>query len=931
MLESGWQTVCHTGQAMCLGGMLMALSGGIANAVTVKVVPWVASDATIAHDTFSGKTITLKGTADVVGNSIQWTWDFGDGSPVATGTVTDNYVIEAQHAYTGADGTLYTARLTVLDTTTGNQDSKPYYVLVAAKALNIEVNVAIDEALWHLHKDMTRWNDGSHDLGSWDSWKYGYSSGLGFSSLNAENVAAFETQGHLESGSADNPYTETVQRGLRRVFERLAAYGIPPLKTIPSGTYIIDLSGSGVGLAADDGYTLYQGGMFIDCIIASGTPNAVAVTGNTYVKGRKYSDIVQDLVDWYLYSQYEGSEGGGWRYSPGDYPDNSVCQWAAIGLIPAEREWNLSVPQWAKDWNEVWLRTSQDEGWWWVAGGFPYTPNNYAWGPFATTPSGMVQMCMDHIGRGSPGWPNWDAAETVMRDWWDYSGVYGPKGYYYGSFSFVKSMLLHWDINNNAGAPIVMLQSSTPGVVPIDWYAAETANGAPSDGMARTLVNSQDPAGFWWGHNVSYDQYFFETAWATMMLSKTIFHAGGVPVAVPKADPSPALANQTITLDGSKSFDKATGHNVVKWEWDLNNDGTFDATGPVITTSYAALGIYPVTLRVTDDSDPPLTAEATLNVLVTVPPVPPTANAGGPYVFCPAAKPWFLDGRMSINPDDGKHEPGSYPSDKIQSYLWDLVGNNTFSDAAGSTPDVTSYFTAMGPGTYVVQLKVTDITSLAFPSSGLGDLFSVASATVIVKALTDTDCSCITLSFTLNARDVQLSWTPLASAASYAVYRGSVSGGPYIPIGTSTGTGYTDITAVSGQTYYYVVRPRALNNNELCQSNEQEAHPLCALPTVTCAQSPKFNSKYYRKLTADSACYDDVAHKIYIGDTSTPGFQAGPYKDKDVVCITKSTKATVKAGAASTGVAAIITVKGQAKIWAVDPQGETGVPIIYAP
>jgi hypothetical protein len=187
------------------------------------------------------------------------------------------------------------------------------------------------------------------------------------------------------------------------------------------------------------------------------------------------------------------------------------------------------------------------------------------------------------------------------------------------------------------------------------------------------------------------------------------------------------------------------------------------------------------------------------------------------------------------------------------------------------------------------------------------------------------------LSFTLDGRNVLLTWTALPGAASYAVYRGTVKGGPYIQIDATTDLFYVDITAVSGQTYFYVVRPRALNYNELCQSNEIEAHPLCKNPTVTCTQSPQFNSKYYRKLTADSACYDDVAHKIYIGDTLTPSFQAGPYKDKDVVRLSKGTTATVKPGAAGTGVAAIITVKGQAKIWAVDPMGETGTPILVSP
>jgi hypothetical protein len=441
----------------------------------------------------------------------------------------------------------------------------------------------------------------------------------------------------------------------------------------------------------------------------------------------------------------------------------------------------------------------------------------------------MVQLCMDGIGRGAPGWPNWDAAETFMRDHWD-SGI---KGYYYGLFSFVKSMLLHAPDGvptpiSASATPPRLFQSSTVGFAPLDWYGAETAKGDPSDGVARTLINDQNPAGFWWGHNISSSQYYYETAWAIQMLSQTIFRAGGAPVAVPVAIPNPGVVGEIVTLDGAASYDKAPGHIVVKWEWDVNNDGVFEGDGVVIQAIFASLGVYPVKLRVTDDSTPPLTGEAMVNVLITIPPVAPTANASGPYVFCPQAKPWFLEGRMSVNPDDGKHDLGAYPGDRIQAYEWDLNGDNVFGDVTGSTPDVTSFFDALGPGAYVVQLKVTDTTATSFPLSGLPDLSSIASATVIVKAATDPDCACVTLTFVADGKDVQMSWTALPGAASYGVYRSMTSGGPYAWIGSSSTLSYTDTTAVSGTTYYYVVRPQAVNGNELCQSNEISATPVPA-------------------------------------------------------------------------------------------------------
>lgn len=931
------KTNTRLGILRCLSGLALVLATGSVSAVmpTVKVAPWIPSDPTIPHDTYSGKTITLKGTSDVSGANIKWTWDFGDGSPVATGTVSDGYVVEARHAYTGAVDTLYTARLTVQDTNTGESANKSYYIRMGAQVLETEVNVAIDEGLWYLHKSQYRWSSGGFDLGDWHVSKYGGYAASSASSLNAENVCAFEAQGHLETGSADNPYTETVQRGLRRVFQRLKTWSVG-LKTIPSGTYNCDQNGNGFGILVDDGYELYQGGMVIDAIVASGTPNATSATGAAGISGRLYKDIVQDMVDAYLYAQYTGSAGGGWRYSPFDYPDNSACQWAAIGLIPAEREWGLSVPQWAKDWNLVWLGNSQyNSSGNFYHGAFGYYPGYwFPWGPYATTPSGMVQMAMDGVGRGNVGWPSWDSAETFIRDNFGNTGGAGSaiRSYYYGLFSFVKSMLLHDSNADGIPEPITMLQSSTPGVVPVDWYAAEVSQSDPLDGVARTLVNGQSFGssywGYWYGHDYDNRQYIFDTSWAILMLNKTIFDPG-VPVAVPKAISNPGVVGQVITLDGSASFHKAPGRYIISWEWDVDNDGTFDATGPIVTVTFSSLGTYPVKLRVMDDSSPQKTAEAYVNVLITTPPIAPTADADGPYVFCPQAQPWFLDGRMSSNPDDGDHEIGPYPGDKIQEYAWDLNGDNDFTDALGSTVDVTSFFDAAGPGTYVVQLRVTDTTATSFPSSGMSDLSDVVSATVIVLAGTDPGCACVDLTVTVKAKNVELTWTAQAGAAQYAVYRTQTSGGPYIWIATTGDTTYTDISANSGETYYYVVRPQALNGNELCQSNEIEAHPRCDPPTVRCLQTTRCSNlaRYYRDLRADSACYDENALKIYVGDTATPGFIAGPFKDEDVVRISQGAKATVRPGTTPC-VAAIITVTGQATVWAVDPLGETGAPVV---
>lgn len=810
-----------------LAAALCVLPSAAAAPITVKTVPWVASNPLIPHDTWNLKQITLKGTSAVAGGSVQYIWDFGDGTPVVVGTVSNAYVIEAKHAYSGTTGTVFTARLTVTNLSNGDTGSKEYYVALRDKTLDVETNVAIDEGLWALHKAMNRYTCGSGvPCGDWSSWS-------GYGAIIAVNINAFEVNGHLEdSGSTnifspDDPYTETVARAMHRMFEFLTPLGIgvqQPDNRNP------DSNGNGIGLYTSQGYPGYQVGMFMDAIVASGTPNAVAITGTTNVVGRKYVDILQDLVDFYAWAQYDSPSYGSWRYNYNEFPDNSVAQWAAIGLIAAERNWGVAklgpggivVPQWVKDYNIPWLEYSQN-----ADGRFGYTDSSYfPWGPFATTPSGMVQMVMDGLGRTYVPppphvGPSWTKAETFLRNNWCNSG--GPttniKSYFYGLFSFTKSMLLH-------DPPITLLHSTT--LAPdLDWYARDV--GDLCDGVARNLVSRQRADGTWWYNDIDGNQFPFETAWAVIMLNRTLFEAGA-PVAVAKATPNPALVGTPIKLDGSFSFHQDPSKHIVLWEWDTNNDGFFELNGPMVTTSFATMNTYPVTLRVTDDSVPSKTASTTFNVLVTIPPTAPTANAGNSYTFCPGPAKWFLDGSASVNPDQGLSEPGA-PPDFIKEYAWDLNGDQNFNDRFGMKPDVTGFW---GPGSFLISLRVTDNTALSFPSSGKPDLTGFDSAQVTVKPA----CECITnLKAYAKSRQVQLTWKDpffsLPNAADhYNIYRGTVAGGPYSMIGSTTSTYsiYLDTTVTNGVTYYYVVRQAMANGWEYCQSNEVQALPRALFP-----------------------------------------------------------------------------------------------------
>jgi hypothetical protein len=290
---------------------------------TVKTVPWVATNPLIPHDAFDGVAHTLKGTADVQGANFEYTWDFGDGSPPVTGTVTNQYTIEASHTYAGSPGNIKVATLTVRDTGTGETDSENYFVAIRAVTLETEVNAAIDDGLWYLHKTMNRFNSGGLDKGDWlqspscSSPAFTRCASTTWYAGSATNTNAFLVNGHLETGATSNPYTETIQRAMRRVFELLRTAAIAD-QTYPApiGTVNPDSNGNGVGIEVIQSRRPYQGGQFMDAIVATGTPGVVTTPAPAGIVGRSYGDIVQDMVDMYAYGQGDtGTYHGGWRYN----------------------------------------------------------------------------------------------------------------------------------------------------------------------------------------------------------------------------------------------------------------------------------------------------------------------------------------------------------------------------------------------------------------------------------------------------------------------------------------------------------------------------------------------------------------------------------------------------------------------------------------
>jgi len=825
----------------------------------VKTVPWVPPAAPLClitpHDAISGNpspspTNFLKATTD--SSAVAYYWDYGDGTPAMSwSTVTNPYDIGTSHTYTGTTGTSFTATVYVKDgATPPNVNSAKYYLTIRDSSLQVKSNLAIDAGLWRMHREMNRSGTGSTMVGFWNS---GNNTSGGYVGNYAVNTTAFLVNGHAFDSDPTNPdpYAETAMRGLNGVLENLSTYSIPNSVTNARGTFNPDGNGNGVAVfVPTDGQPMYEGGMVMDMLAATGQPNFVSAVGGSGIVSQTLQTILQDMVDYYTYCQNINSGGynGGWRYScrSGD-SDNSVCQWAAIGMIAAHDQFGINYPPPISGSgtspvllaNQDWL-TYDFDGY-----GYGYTsPGYYPWGAWAVTPSGMVQLAMSGIGRGAPGSPTqWDHVEDWVR-----ANFGGPLGYYYGLFSFTKSMLLYpggslSQLCNRDGFP-----SNNPTNC-IDWYNADTTKGDAIDGVAKTLTNAQVGDGYWWCHEQSGTQCYFETAWATIMLNKTVFKSG-LPVAVIDASPSTVINGGQVNLTGKNSFHQDKTKQIMLWEWDFSGTGSgaFSASGVnqigvTIHTSATTFPVsFPVRLRVTDNSTPtPQTAIATLTVTITNPPFPPTANAGGPYNICPQAAylPYFLNGTGSTAAPG--HLSGSTdPNNSITNYEWDLLGSGTYSVSGPtlSQPRVDNFYAnagLLGSGSSVlVGLRVTDNSMLSFGAPA--NLQGTASANLRLLTATDELCThCVLTAQAIphgavpgHAGYIQLVWLETGQD-HYNIYRGTANGGPYALLGavknTIAGTGksmgYTDSsTLTAGVTYFYRIAPATTADVETCQSNQ---------------------------------------------------------------------------------------------------------------
>jgi PKD repeat protein len=178
----------------------------------------------------------------------------------------------------------------------------------------------------------------------------------------------------------------------------------------------------------------------------------------------------------------------------------------------------------------------------------------------------------------------------------------------------------------------------------------------------------------------------------TATTTRTVTIQNRNPTATITATPNPVVSGSNVTFDASGSTD--SDGTVVKYDWDMDGNGTYEMGGegkPTITASYAQPGTRTVGVRVTDNSG----GTATKTLSLTVQNRPPTAS------FTATPNPAGTGAIVSFDASASKDPDGT-----VSKYEWDLDGNGSYETNTGTTKTTTKTYTSIG--TRTIGLRITD-------------------------------------------------------------------------------------------------------------------------------------------------------------------------------------------------------------------------------
>lgn len=306
------------------------------------------------RDAKIGTPIVVWGITTIPNHTVSvpttYTIDFGDGSPVATGNVTDRSYIAVTHQYDTSG--IFPMTLTVVrDTTTQSATTQVKVFAPAAgsaAARNLGVNMAIQDGLRSL------WLSQSNRTKFFSTATTNWSSGGGYpASITSLVVLSFENHGYrLPANPLDEPtgiYEKyLVRRGLNYILDALSTISLnrdePGGDPCQGGVDPSNMTGC-TGLGFTDFHSAYETAVTTLAVAGTGAPNRTVsgITGTSsggYVVGKTYGEILQRMANTVVWGQADCCSGqGGWYYNLDNVwgnSDGSTMGWGILALLDAE-------------------------------------------------------------------------------------------------------------------------------------------------------------------------------------------------------------------------------------------------------------------------------------------------------------------------------------------------------------------------------------------------------------------------------------------------------------------------------------------------------------------------------------------------------------------------------------------------------------------
>ncbi len=401
----------------------------------------------------------------------------------------------------------------------------------AQAATEQQKQAAIDAGLEWLAQTQTTSGDQGY-------WSYGHDGTL---ATTAAAALAFVEEGWLpgvdfEMGGTN--YGDVVGGAVRYMLYRAAVDSRFGVEYVAYTRYAEDYNDDGdftndggnnqaiffnIGVANRNVYTT---GMCAPTIYALGEQlgkNNLIGMGSTAVSGLTWSQLMQDLVDWFSWGQVEpsfGNQRGGWRYDANySGSDNSTAQWGALPYIYAA-DWGLGAPQYVRDELALWADYVQND----TSGGSGYnTPTSYV----NVSKTGGLLLEFAVVGRPVTH-SSVQAAVNYINNRWNT----GPSGTWYGNFNHPYAMWAVYkglsvygltDVVYSLTEPILIgtgIPAATGGYT--IGFAEDPLASAEDDWYShycQYLVDIQNPNGSWSG----YDYWIgpLATAWYINILNAT--------------------------------------------------------------------------------------------------------------------------------------------------------------------------------------------------------------------------------------------------------------------------------------------------------------------------------------------------------------------------------------------------------------------------